>query len=416
MISQERYWRIARKVSHTQLPCGIVKHFNQVFILILRIWEQGHTVGDTDGEVNTDWLWTHERERHKPKLCSLKEDHGDGCTRAQEATRAQGKGRCSSRDIYKHWNKRHAISWLKSDQKAAAPWFPHNFKASWDDAIGSKVLRTHLIPFLLGLESCPWTRTPQFGPCCLLLIRSIRWFQPAYASLLLFVSDPYSNFNDNCNLLETSMSSLLWLAIIFTETSCDCLAWTRSPVGALGPTTTQVAAQGGPKRKACFFQTILLTCSKEAWGVTLQEVQWVAKGFWGAGEREKGRASLKLGSPLVLEQNLPCTVMVRMLTALSALCLWKGSLCSSQWSTDRFWDSRLVCSSRCGYKRRHGGLSKGRGDLSSKLDKLVQCHMQRRCSTHFNFMACQRCSFLNSHLIDKRNMVWTFILLTYAHF
>lgn len=32
------------------------------------------------------------------------------------------------------------------------------------------------------------------------------------------MTDSYSNFNDNCHLLETSMASLLWLTIIVTET------------------------------------------------------------------------------------------------------------------------------------------------------------------------------------------------------
>ena len=114
-----------------------------------------------------------------------------------------------------------------------APWFPHSVRASWGD---SEVLRIHLTPFSLEPESCPWTPTPQFGPCYLLLIRSLRWYQPACTGLLLFMTDSYSNFIDNCHLLETSMSSPLWLTSIVTETSCDCVAWTGSLLGAVGPT------------------------------------------------------------------------------------------------------------------------------------------------------------------------------------
>ena len=96
----------------------------------------------------------------------------------------------------------------------------------------------------------------------------------------MFMTDSYSNFNDNCHLLETSMFSLLWLTVIVTETSCDCVAWTGSLLGALGPTITQGAAQGGPTGKACFLKAMLLTCSKEALGVTVQKYPWwVAEGF-----------------------------------------------------------------------------------------------------------------------------------------
>lgn len=159
-----------------------------------------------------------------------------------------------------------------------APWFPHNVRASWRD---SEVLRTRLTPFLLAPESCPWTPTPQFGPRLPVVIRSLRWYQPVCTGLLLlFMTDSYSNFNDNCHLLETSMFSLLWLTIIVTETSCDCVAWTGSLLGALGPTITQEAAQGGPTGKACFLKAMLLTCSKEALGVTVQKYPWwVAEGF-----------------------------------------------------------------------------------------------------------------------------------------
>jgi hypothetical protein len=60
-------------------------------------------------------------------------------------------------------------------------------------------------------------------------------------------------------------------------------------------------------------------------------------------------------------------VMVRMLTALSALCLWKGSMCSSKRSTGKVWDSRLVCCRSCDCKRRHGGPFTGRSCLSSNF-------------------------------------------------
>ena len=109
-------------------------------------------------EVNNDWLWTYERDRHKPKLCSPKVDQGDGYTRAQEASRAQRKGRYSGRAIYKHETKGMQSVDFRSEKAAG---FPHNVRASWGD---SEVLRTRLTPFLLAPESCPWTPTPQFGP------------------------------------------------------------------------------------------------------------------------------------------------------------------------------------------------------------------------------------------------------------
>lgn len=70
-----------------------------------------------------------------------------------------------------------------------------------------------------------------------------------------------------------------------------------SPVGALGPTTTQVAVQGGPTGKAHFLQVILLTCSKKAWGVTLQEVEWATGGFSGV-ERGEGKDIIAVRLPL----------------------------------------------------------------------------------------------------------------------
>ena len=56
---------------------------------------------------------------------------------------------------------------------------------------------------------------------------------------------------------------------------------------------------------ARFLKAKLLTCSEEALGVTLQKYPWwVAEGFQGAGEREKGRTSLNLGSRLAWEAQL----------------------------------------------------------------------------------------------------------------
>ena len=127
-------------------------------------------------------------------------------------------------------------------------------------------------------------------------------------------------------------------------------------------------------------------------------------------------------------------VMVRMLTALRALCLWKESPCSSQWSTDRFWDSRLVCSRRCGCKRRHDVLSEGRGGLSSKLHKLcfnatcsedaqlTSCSLQAKGSTFLIHIYYIRgiwvehsyfyvCTFLESRVIPTE----TFISLCFIH-
>lgn len=157
----------------------------------------------------------------------------------------------------------------------------------------------------------------------------------------------------------------------------------------LGPKTSQFPYYPSASSRWSYGEDPLLPnhfvpCSKKAKKSTLRKKYSGLQGFlWGWREGD-WQDIIEVDSPWAGRRDLPCIVMVRMLTALSALCLWKGSLCSSRRSTDRFWDSRLVCSRRCGYERKHGGPSKGRSSFSSKLDKLL-C-FDATCSTDVQYL------------------------------
>lgn len=310
---------------------------------------------------------------------------------AQEAIRARGQERHSDRRIYVHWAKRHSTSCLSSGQKAplsSLPPFQGCMQAKWGDEIDTKVLSNPFDTLLAGTWVLPLNTNTLFGSL-LPAVNQVHQMDPG----CLHRPIVHARF-----LTPTSMATATYLKLL-------CLLFFGWPSFSLRPPMTAwpnqevpsvllvlsnqfpyyPSAQGRPMWKTHFFQTTLLTCSKKAWKIALCKKSEGGRGLLRGLKR--GRMEGQHWSkafPWAGRQNLRCMVMVRMLTALRALCLWKGSPRSSEMSTDRFWDSRLVCSRRCGWNRGHGGLSEGRSCPSSKLHNYrVSVHTQQRCSTFY---------------------------------
>lgn len=124
------------------------------------------------------------------------------------------------------------------------------------------------------------------------------------------------------------------VTIFVTETSCDCLAWLGGPVCILSPKCHPKANRFPPLPKGQLrvgsllpsHLAHMLQCG------TRSDSARSTGGFrrlLGEERRMEGH-HCSSALPGAGRQSLPCMVMVRMLTALRALCLWKGSPCSSK--------------------------------------------------------------------------------------